>query len=59
MPILRRRLVTGLRRSMMVKNPRTDAASWGGFVGITWMIGYCATLVPLWLYYIVMVLHPH
>jgi hypothetical protein len=58
MPILMR-LVTGLRRSMMVKNPRTDAASWGGFVGITWMIGYCATLVPLWLYYIVTVLRPH
>ena len=58
MPILRR-LATGVTRSMMVKNPRTDAASWGGFVGMLWMYGYCATLVPLWLYYIVTVLHPH
>jgi len=58
MPILMR-LATGLTRSMMVKNRRTDAASWGGFVGITWMIGYCATLIPLWMYYIVTVLRPH
>jgi hypothetical protein len=58
MPILRR-LATDVTRSMMVKNPRTDAASWGGFVGMLWMYGYCATLVPLWMYYIVTVLHPH
>jgi len=49
MPMLRR-LATGATRSMMVKNRRTDAASWGGFVGIIWMYGYCATLAPLWLY---------
>ena len=47
------RLATGLKRSMMVKNRRTHAEAWGGFVGLTWMFGYCATLVPVWIYYIV------
>jgi len=50
------RLATGLRRSIRVKNRRTDAASWGGVVGLIWMTGYWATLLPLWVYYIVRVL---
>lgn len=57
MPIARR-LAIGLRRSMMVKNRRTDSAAWGGPVGLIWVIGYCATLVPLWVYYIVVMLNP-
>ena len=44
---------SGLRRSIRVKNPRTDAESWGGIVGLIWMTGYWATLLPLWVYYIV------
>ena len=47
------RFATGLRRSIQVKNPRTDAESWGGIVGVIWMTGYWATLLPLWVYYIV------
>ena len=52
------RFATGLRRSIRVKNPRTDAASWGGIVGLLWMTGYWATLLPMWVYYIIRVLSP-
>lgn len=52
------RIVTGLIRSIRVKNRDTTAEAWGGLVGLTWMVGYCATLVPIWLYYIVQVLGP-
>ena len=51
-------LAEGLRRSVRVKNRRTDAQSWGGAIGLTWMTGYWATLLPLWVYYIVKVLAP-
>jgi hypothetical protein len=50
------RLGTGLRRSIEVKNRRADARSWGGSVGLVWMIGYWATLLPMWVYYVVLVL---
>jgi len=46
----------GLRRAIEFKNRRTDAESWGGIVGLIWMVGYWATLIPFWLFYIVMVL---
>jgi len=45
------RFATGLSRSLHVKNPRTDAESWGGIVGLTWMTGYGSTLLPRWVYY--------
>ena len=47
---------TGLRNSIVVWNQRSDAESWGGFVGLTWMATYWALLIPPWMYYIVMVL---
>ena len=50
------RLATGLKRSIRVKNPRCDSESWGGLIGLTWMTAYWATLIPLWVYYIVGVL---
>ena len=53
------RLTTGLRRAMREKTRRTDADSWGGLIGLTWMTGYWATLIPIWVYYIVGVLGPH
>ncbi len=53
------RLATGLIRSIRVKNPKRDAASWGGLIGLTWMTGYWATLMPLWVYYIIGVLAGH
>jgi hypothetical protein len=55
-PWTRERFATGLRRSIQVKNSRTDAESWGGIVGLIWMTGYWATLLPMWVYYIVAVL---
>jgi hypothetical protein len=39
-----------LKQSLRLKNRRTDAAAWGGWVGLLWMIGYWATLIPAWLY---------
>jgi hypothetical protein len=50
------RLSTGLRRSIELKNRRTDAESWGGLVGLIWMTGYWGTVLPLWVYAIVRVL---
>jgi hypothetical protein len=47
------RFAAGLRRSIQVKNPRTDPESWGGIVGVIWMMSYWATLLPAWVYYIV------
>jgi hypothetical protein len=52
------RLATGLSRAVRVKVRRTDADSWGGLVGLTWMTGYWATVIPIWVYYIVEVLCP-
>jgi hypothetical protein len=53
------RLESGLKRAVQVKTRRTDADSWGGLIGLTWMTAYWATLIPMWLYYIVRVLCPH
>ncbi|HZR35343.1 MAG TPA: hypothetical protein VFA75_08190 [Nevskia sp.] len=48
-------LAHGLRRAIQLKNHRTDAESWGGIVGMVWMAGYWATLIPAWLFYMVVV----
>src|SRR5262245_22824909 len=45
-----RRLAEGLKQSIRLKNRRTDAAAWGGWVGLLWMAGYWATLIPAWMY---------
>ena len=39
----------GLRRALFAYRRATDAESWGGLIGLSWMTGYWATLVPLWL----------
>jgi hypothetical protein len=49
-------ILTGLKRAMRVKTRRTDSDSWGGFIGLTWMTAYWATLIPIWVYHIVQVL---
>ena len=46
----------GLRDAIAERNRRTDAASWGGFIGLTWMVAYWASLIPLWTYTIAVVL---
>ncbi len=48
-------IARGLKRAIELKNRRTDAESWGGIVGLIWMAGYWATLIPIWLFYMVMV----
>ena len=58
-PSISMRLASGLKRAMREKNRRTDAASWGGLVGLIWMTAYWATLIPMWTYYIVEVLGAH
>ena len=50
------RAVGGLLRALRVRNRRTDAESWGGPVGLSWMIGYWATIIPAWVYAIVLLL---
>ena len=51
-----KRLTTGLNQAVRTKNVRTDAASWGGLIGLTWMTAYWVTLIPMWVNYIVVVL---
>jgi hypothetical protein len=52
-------ILAGLKRAVQVKSRRTDSESWGGFIGLTWMTAYWATLIPMWVYYIVKVLSAH
>ena len=49
----------GWLRAIWVRNRRTDAESWGGLVGLSWMIGYWATIIPAWVYAIVLLLAAH
>jgi len=46
----------GLLRAIRVRVRRTDAESWGGPVGLSWMIGYWATIIPAWVYAVVLLL---
>jgi len=45
-------LIKGITKSITFMNKRTDSKSWGGFIGLTWMLGYFATLIPMWVFYI-------
>ncbi|HKN00122.1 MAG TPA: hypothetical protein VJX23_06365 [Candidatus Binataceae bacterium] len=55
-PSISMQLAGGLKRAVRMKTRRTDADSWGGLIGLTWMTAYWATLIPMWVYYIVRVL---
>jgi len=46
-------LKKGLYQSIQVKNLTTHPDAWGGVIGMIWMIGYWATLIPAWLYLII------
>jgi len=46
-------LKKGLFKSIQVKNLTTHPEAWGGVIGMMWMIGYWATLIPAWLYLII------
>jgi hypothetical protein len=52
------RLATGVKRALWARARRTDADFWGGVIGLVWMTGYWATLIPMWVYYVVRVLCP-
>ena len=47
------RLASSLERSLRARNVATDAASWGGVIGITWMTAYWAAVIPVWVYLVV------
>ncbi len=40
----------GLRDAIHQRRPRTDAPAWGGLIGLTWMVAYWASLIPLWVH---------
>ena len=46
-------LAKGLDESIHARNRRVDAGSWGGLVGLTWMVSYWATLIPMWVSHVV------
>jgi hypothetical protein len=52
-------LANGLDRSIHERNRRSDAEAWGGVVGLTWMVSYWATLIPIWVNHVVGVLSAH
>jgi hypothetical protein len=45
-------LKKGLYKSIQEKNLTTHPEAWGGALGMTWMIGYFAALIPIWIYLI-------
>jgi hypothetical protein len=49
-------LAKGLSRCIHVRNRTSDAEAWGRLVGLTWMVSYWATLIPMWLNHVVGVL---
>ena len=45
-----------LHDSLHQRTRATDADSWGGAVGLTWMVAYWASLIPVWVHQVVLVL---
>jgi hypothetical protein len=48
-------IASHLRQSLYEQNRETDAESWGGLVGLTWMTTYWAALIPVWVQHVVQV----
>ena len=42
----------GLGDSVRQRNRRTDAKAWGGLIGLTWMVAYWASLIPMWVHHV-------
>jgi len=38
------------------KQRRTDGEAWGGVIGLSWMAGYWATVIPAWVYCVALTL---
>ena len=53
--VTRELLARGLSRAFHERNQATDAESWGGIVGLTWMTAYWATLIPYWIHQVVQI----
>jgi hypothetical protein len=51
-------LKAGIERAVRVRNVRRDASSWGGLIGLTWMVGYWVALIPFWINEIVSIASP-
>jgi len=49
------RLREGLAQSIFARHRTSDARAWGGLVGLSWMTGYWATLIPMWVNQVVVV----
>jgi len=47
-------LTKGLYKSIKMKNLTTQSEAWGGVIGMMWMTAYWATLIPSWIYLIVL-----
>ena len=43
----------GFNDSINFKKVSYNLNDWGGIIGLTWMVCYWATLIPSWLYYII------
>jgi len=52
------RLREGLSRALFGRNPARSFAAWKGWVGLTWMSAYWATVIPLWVYGVVVAMAP-
>lgn len=53
--VTRELLSNGFSRAFHDTNRATDAESWGGIVGLTWMTAYWATLIPYWVHWVVQI----
>ena len=46
-------LKTGLIESFQIKIISDESKYWGGMIGLTWMLCYWATMIPIWIYVII------
>jgi hypothetical protein len=56
LPPLGARLRQGLSRALFEWTPSRSSEAWGGWVGLTWMSAYWASLIPLWVHRVVVAL---
>ena len=42
-----------MKKSLFYREQTSKPDAWGGLVGLTWMLNYWATLIPVWLYFII------
>jgi len=54
----RRTIGEAVSAALVERNRSTDAAAWGGVIGLTWMTAYWASLIPLWVYLVVRAFAP-